>query len=67
VGPGKRELRLRLALVVESDERIENRRRRRLRGRIEDADLQRIETGNIELKAHGDAAALLLGVDGACK
>jgi hypothetical protein len=67
VGPGERELRLRLALVVEVGERIENRRSRSFRRSIENADFQRIETGNIELKADGDAAALLLGVGGPSK
>jgi hypothetical protein len=53
VSPGQRELRLRLALFVKISERIENRGSRRFRRRIEDADLQRIETGNIQLKADG--------------
>ena len=65
--PGQCEFRLHLALVVEIDQRIENRRRRGFRRCIEDADFQRIEPGNIGLKADGDAAALLLGAGGACQ
>ena len=65
--PGKRELRLRDAFVVEINQRIENRRSRCQRCCIEDADLQRIETRNIGLKADSDAAALLLRAGSACE
>ena len=59
VRPGQRELRLRLALVVEGGERIEDRGSRGFRRGIEHADLQGIEAGNIQFLADGDAAALI--------
>src|SRR6201999_2576362 len=67
MSPGQRELRLHHALVIKRGECVENRRRGGSRGRIEHADLERIETGNIELEADSGAAALLLGTGGACK
>src|SRR5712691_13343686 len=60
MGPGFRELRYRLAAVVERGERVEQQRRRDLRRGIVDADLERIEAGNVDLEPDGDAAALLL-------
>src|SRR3954465_9574952 len=67
MGPGQRELGLGYGLVVEISERIEKRRGRRECGGIEDADLQWIETGDVQLKADGDAAAGFLSLRGACK
>src|SRR5450631_3477806 len=64
MGPGERELRYRLALVVEGNQRIENRRGRGERRGVEHPDLQRIKTGNVEFEAEGNAAALLLGAGG---
>ena len=65
--PRERQLRLRYALVVEIGERVEKRGRRGQCGRVVDADLERVETGDIELKADGDAAARLLGAGGGCQ
>ena len=63
--PGNRKLGLWHALVIKISKRVEKRRSRCQRRGIKDADLQRIETGNIELKADSDAAAGLLGLRGA--
>src|SRR3954451_6737878 len=57
MGPGLRQLRLRLAFVVEIDERIENRGGRGQRRGVVDADFERIETRNIELQSDRDATA----------
>ena len=61
MGPGQRQLRLRLALVVERRQRIENRRRRGLRRGVVHANLERIKTGNVEFEPDREIAALLLG------
>jgi hypothetical protein len=66
MGPGQRQLWLRLALVVERGQRIENRRRRSLRRGVVDANLERIKTGDIEFEPNRDIAALLLGTGGTC-
>ena len=60
MGPGLRQLRLRLAFVIEIDQGVENRRGRGQGGGVIDPDLERIETRNIELQSDRDAAALLL-------
>src|SRR5439155_16851134 len=65
--PGQCKLRQSHTFVIERGKRVENRRGRDCRGRIEHADFQRIETGDIELKPDGDAAALLLGAGGCGK
>src|SRR4029079_8077356 len=53
--PGQRELRLRLAAGIESGERVEQRGRRCQRRRVVDADLQRIEAWDIEVRGQRDS------------
>ena len=60
MAPGLRELRHRLAAVVQRRQCVEDERRRGLRRGVVDADLERIEAGNVELEPDGDAAAGLL-------
>src|SRR4029079_7528597 len=64
MGPGQRELRHRLTLVVQRDQRIENRGGGGFRRGIVHTDLEGIEAGNVEFEANGDAAARFLGAGG---
>src|SRR4029077_1306069 len=66
MAPRLGELWRRLALVVERRQCVEDGGSRGFRRRVEHADLQRIETGNVELEADGDAAARLLRGGRAC-
>jgi len=60
-GPRQSELWFRLAVVAETDERLEDQAGGDIGRGVEDADLQRIEARHVELEPDRERATLLLG------